>query len=122
MPAAGYYHTFHSCSSLNTIEAFRVNENCAFNNVFNGCASLQEITQIEGTIGQDGLNLSWSPLNKETLLRVVNALGTVSSKKTVTLRQSAVDSAFKTTDEIEIWNAAVGSADARGWTITLMDS
>ena len=122
MPAAGYYHTFHTCASLKTIEAFRVNKDCVFNNVFNGCTSLEEISIIDGKIGQDGLNLSWSPLNKDTLLRIVNALDAVTSQKTITLRQSAVDNAFKTAEEIETWNYAVDQAELRGWSVALMDS
>lgn len=122
LPAGGYYQTFSGCTSLETIHKISVNTSCQFSGAFNRCTKLKEIKEINGQFGQDGLNLSWSPLNKETLLRVVNALGTVSSNKTVTLRQSAVDSAFKTTEEIETWNTAVGSAEARGWTITLMDS
>ena len=51
MPAAGYYHTFHTCSSLETIEKLRVNKDCVFNNAFNGCTSLEEISDIEGEIG-----------------------------------------------------------------------
>lgn len=122
MPAAGYYHTFHSCPSLRKIEAFRVTKDCVFSNVFNGCSSLEEISIIDGKIGQNGLNLSWSPLNKDTLLRVVEALDTVDSQKTITLRQSAVDNAFQTTEEIAEWTSAVESAELRGWSISLMDS
>lgn len=116
LPAGGYYQTFRVCRSLKKIHKLRVNENCGFSNVFNSCTSLEEISEIEGSIGQSGLDFSWSPLNKATITAIINALSATASEKKITLRQSSVNTNFTA----EEWEQLKNTKE--NWTITLIDS
>ncbi|MBQ0084509.1 MAG: hypothetical protein KBS52_07095 [Clostridiales bacterium] len=72
--AVNLYYTFSAASSLQKIQKMILNENTLFKDTFNACSSLREIT-IEGTIGQNGFNVSWSKnLTKNSLLSILNAL------------------------------------------------
>lgn len=73
LPAGGYYYTFAQCINLRTLEMFRVNAECKFNNTFTNCSSLQNIT-VEGEIGQNGLNFQWSPLTTDSMKSVITHL------------------------------------------------
>lgn len=108
-----------------TIEKFVVNENLRFLRSFDEANYLKNLT-IEGTIGQGGLNLSWSPLSKDSLISVVNALSSTTTGLTVTLRLAAVNTAFETTagaadgSTSEEWTALI--ATKPNWTINLINS
>ena len=77
---------------------------------------------IEGTIGQNGLNLQHSKkLSKESITSVINALSTSTGGLSITLSKTAVDNAFYN-------NIVVGSntmewgqlvASRSNWTINL---
>jgi hypothetical protein len=117
----GFYNTFNGCSSLHTIEKVTVAETTRLSNVFNNCSALVNIT-FGGTIGQNGLNLQWSPLSKKSLESVVSCLSTTTSGLSVTLSKSAVNKAFETAEGL-----ADGSTSAewialvpKNWTISLV--
>jgi hypothetical protein len=123
MPAGGYHQTFRVCRNLKKIHKLRVNENCGFSSAFNSCTSLEEISEIEGSIGQNGLDLSWSPLNRATIERILSSLN--ESGGVVTFRKSAVDAAFETSEgandgsESEDWLDWIRLKEDNGWSIAL---
>ena len=65
--------------------------------MLDGCTKLEHFI-VEGTIGQYGFDVKWSPLDKESLTSIVNALSTTTSGLTVTLSLNAVNKAFETSD------------------------
>lgn len=86
--------TFKDCKTLKTIRKLIVYETTTFdNNIFYGCSSLENII-IEGVIGND-LRISYSPLNRESIESVINALSPTATGKTLTLKKAAVNNAFK---------------------------
>lgn len=94
----GYIHTFAACYKLHTIAKIGVDENTRFTSAFNQASALENLT-IEGTIGQNGLNLQWSTkLSKASILSVLNALSPTTSGLTVTLSLAAVNKAFETSE------------------------
>lgn len=116
---------FFSSQKLHTIEKLIVKETHAFGPyTFSGCSGLTTLN-IEGTIGQNGLNLSSSPLNKASLISVVNALSDTTTGLTVTLRMSAIKTAFETSEGAadgntsEEWLNLV--ATKSNWTINAID-
>ena len=57
-----------------TIKVIRVTEDCTFTETFSGCPELQNIEDIEGTIGQD-LNINECPkLSPESLKKIIKRL------------------------------------------------
>lgn len=107
LPAGGYYYTFFACRNLHTLEVFRVTADTKFTNPFGVCVALQNIT-IDGTIGQSGLNFSWSPLTHDSLMSIINALGVTDSALSITL---GTDNLAKLTD------AEKAVATQKGWTL-----
>ena len=120
-----YGNVFRSCANLVTIRTITVSENTTYENWFVGDTKLVNLT-IEGTIGQNGLNLSWSPLSKASLTSIVNALSTTTTGLTVTLRLAAVNTAFETAQgsadgsSSEEWLNLI--ATKSNWTINLINS
>ena len=108
-PVLMFAYTFGNCSNLHTIEKLTVAETTKFSNAFNRCSSLTNLT-FEGTIGQNGLNLSWSPLTHDSLMSTITALadksGDTSTTWSVTL--GADNLAKLTAAEITI-------AEEKGW-------
>ena len=89
---------FSYCSRLVTIDKLVIVETTAWTTAFNGCTALENIT-VEGTVGQNGLNLQWSTkLSKASIESVVNALSATTSGLSVTLSKTAVNAAFATTE------------------------
>lgn len=123
--AGRLYYTFQTAVWLTTIEKFVLAETQTFQGAFNNCYELENLT-IEGTIGQGGLNLSWSPLSKASLTSVVNALSSTTTGQPVTLRLAAVNAAFETSagaadgSTSEEWTALI--ATKPNWTINLINS
>lgn len=123
----GLVNMFQGCGSLVGIRKIVVNENVRFDSggCFYSCRSLADLV-IDGTIGQTGTNLSWSPLSKASLISVVNALSSTTTGLTVTLRLAAVNTAFETTagaadgSTSEEWTALI--ATKPNWTINLINS
>lgn len=121
--AAYYYRTFYKCRKLHTVSVVRFRPTSLIYEAFFECNSLANL-RIEGTIGQDGLDLHWSaPLTKASITSVVNALSTTSSGKTVTLPLAAVKREFATAaganngNTSAEWLALAGTKS--NWTITL---
>lgn len=104
---------FVGCTSLHTLK-IKVSETMPFSSGFTNCSALVNFT-IEGTVGQNGLNLQWSTkLSKTSIESVVNALSTTTSGLSVTLSKTAVNTAFAT----EEW--ATLAATKSNWTINLV--
>lgn len=95
---ADIYGTFSLCTSLQDLQ-IRVSENTVFistnsaTGTFYKCTSLTDLI-VDGTIGQNGLNLKDCPLNKASIESVVDALSTTTSGLTVTFSTQAVNNAF----------------------------
>jgi hypothetical protein len=74
----------------------KVSANCVFNLTFAYCGQLKTLEFLEGSeIGQNGLDLHWSPLNKASLINVINTLSSTTNGLTVTLSLNAVNNAFE---------------------------
>lgn len=88
------YLTFYSCSKLTKIEKLMINDNGnqQFNSSFNGCSALTDIT-FSGVIGQN-ISFSSSPLNKASIENIIGCLSISATGKTLTLKKSAVNTAF----------------------------
>lgn len=72
-PDIGLYNTF-SWSGIKRIAMLRVDEQTQYENVFQGCGKLEDIT-LEGVIGQNGLSFGNSPLlTHESLLNIIDCL------------------------------------------------
>ena len=77
---------------------------------FNNATALKNIT-IEGKIGQNGFNVSWSPLTHDSLMSIINALQDKSediSGTTWTVTLGPANLAKLSSDELEIM-------DNKGW-------
>lgn len=84
--------------------------------MFASCSLLKNIV-IEGIIGQNGFNISWSKLlTKESITSIINALSSITAGLTVTISLTAVNTAFSS----EEWETL--AATKSNWTISLIDS
>lgn len=94
---------------LETIEEIKFGENTKFSQSFDDCTSLTNMI-VTGVIGQNGLNLSYSPkLTHESLMSVINALQTKTSGSwSVTLG---------TTNLAKLTDAEKAIATQKGWTL-----
>ena len=94
---------------LETIEEIKFGANTKFSQTFDDCRALTNMT-VTGVIGQNGLNLSFSPLlTHDSLMSVINALETKTSGSwSVTL---GTDNLAKLT------NAEKAIATEKGWTL-----
>lgn len=91
-------NTFRSCSYLVSIEGFEVHENLTYSDTFTGCSLLENLT-IEGTIGQNGLNLQWSTkLSYDSIKSILDALSRTTTGLSITLSKAAVDKAFESSE------------------------
>ncbi len=108
--------TFQHCRSLKTISVLDFsNCNQKINMILSGAVALESIEKIQGYISFNGFDLQDSPLlNKETFVRVINALSAETSGLAATLSKTAKEANF--TDEE--WAALIGTKP--NWTITLV--
>ena len=117
--------TFYVCSYLETIQMVIVTERNSFDRTFFACGLLVNLI-TEGTIGQNGFNVSWSPLNKASITSIINALSSTTTGLTVTIRLAAVNTAFETNagaadgSSSEEWLNLI--ATKSNWTINLINS
>lgn len=121
----------NNATAMKTIREIVFNSSTTFNNTsFQNCSKL-ETMNVSGTIGQNGLNLQWSPLlNKASIKSIINALSTTTEGLTVTLSQTAVDNAFETVEGAADgstsaeWITLAGDENTEGirpnWTISLV--
>ena len=109
------YGTFYSQSKLHTIVKIILKEDGsqAFNTPFNGCSALENL-EIEGTIGQNGFNVSpCTKLSRASITSIVNALSSTTSGLTVTISKTAKEAAFTDAE----WADLI--ATKSNWTISL---
>lgn len=121
----GTNNMFSSASVLHTIDKIIVNDEGTTqfaNSMFNNASSLANIT-FEGVIGKS-INFQWCPLTKASITNIVNTLSSTATGQTLTLKLSAVNTAFETSS-----GAADGSTSAEfaalvatktNWTITMV--
>jgi hypothetical protein len=103
---------FGYCRGLVTIDKLVVEAQNTYNNAFVNCTSLANIV-FEGVIGNN-ISFAQSPLTKESITSVINALSTTATGKTLTLNMTAKEAAF-TADE---WTTL--TATKTNWTISLV--
>lgn len=104
--------TFDRCRSLKRIAILRVGKDTEFHSTFVECIVLTDIT-IDGVIGRNGFNISWSPLSHDSLMSIINALADYSADTsgttwTVTLGS---DNLAKLTEEEQ------AIATSKGWVL-----
>lgn len=94
---------FSNCFYLKTIRLLKVSENLSISSWFYKCSELESIT-FEGVIGQNGLNLQYSPkLTHDSLMSVINVLKDNSGTDTWnTITLGAANLAKLTEAELEI--------------------
>ena len=108
---------FLHCNALVTA-SISVQEKTTLLNTFNNCRSLVNLT-IDGTIGYNGTNLSWSTaLSKASITGIINALSDNTSGYTITLSQTAVNNAFGEPSNSDEWQALITAKS--NWTISLV--
>ena len=84
--------SFYYAYLLNTVDLLILKDDGTQSVGFQDCSKLKNIT-IEGVIGKT-LNMQWCPLSKESIISVINALSTTTSKLTVTFKKTAINDAF----------------------------
>lgn len=104
---------FNSCKKLVTIDLLKIKTDGSqtFSTTFASCISLQNII-IEGVIGQN-FDIKESPLTKESITSIVNALSSSTSGKTVSFLKTAKESAFTASE----WSTLI--ATKPNWTFSL---
>lgn len=102
---------FLECDNLVTIDKLIVDESTIFaNSTFQYCTALENLT-IEGTIGQNGLNVQWSPLTYESLESIADALeykGNYTGEWIVTIGSENYS---------RLDNNLIQTIESKGWTI-----
>lgn len=114
---------FAQCLKLVTVDKFILKEDGSnkFSNIFLNDVSLRNII-IEGTMG-DSVSFESCPLSKDSILSVFNSLSDTITGKTLTLKLSAVNTAFETSagaadgSTSAEWQALIGTKP--NWTIAL---
>jgi hypothetical protein len=113
-----YSNTFAGCTKLRTIAKIKFDENTQIQDAFWSCSALENLT-IEGTIGQNGINLKWSiNLSQDSIISVLNALSDSTSGLSITLSLKAVNKAFTNGVNSSLWQEWVH--DKSNWTINLV--
>ena len=117
---------FSSCRKLKTIKPLTVAENTTYKDWFQYCVELENLS-IKGVIGQSDFNVSWSKkLSKDSIRNIVNCLSADTSGLTVTISQTAVNTAFETSTGANDGATSQAWLDLSGaksnWTISLLDS
>lgn len=122
---AAHSTTFGYSNELKTIDKIIVDENNTFANAVFRVPKLEDIT-VEGTVASDISFQYCTRLTKESITSIINALGdeTIVAGKTLTLSQTAVNTAFETSEGAadgetsEEWNNLISTKT--NWTITLL--
>lgn len=113
---------FRGCYALQKVKKLTAYPSAVWKQSFENCTALTHII-FDGTIGANGLNLSWSTkLDKESITSIINALSTTTSGLSITLSQTAVNNAFfdGTAEDFNpsAWDDLIGQKD--NWTINLL--
>jgi hypothetical protein len=112
LPALDFAHmtrlisVFYRCTALRSIDMLTLGAQTEYNQIFSGCTALENLP-ISGTIGQDGFDVSECPLNRESLLGILQALQP-GANHTVTLGAANLE---KLTEEEK------AIATEKGWTL-----
>lgn len=116
--------TFAYMEHLHTIDKVIILASFSFSDTFASTPNLVNLT-IEGTIGQAGLNLRWSPkLSKASIASIINSLSSTTSGLSVTLSKTAVNTAFETASGLadgsvsDEWLNLI--AQKNNWTVSLV--
>lgn len=121
--ATGFEGTF-SRSKIQEIEKLMLNQkgSQSFSNTFSYCTDLKELNVV-GSIGND-FDIHWSPLSKDSILSIFNALLDTAIGKTISFSLSAVNKAFEDTESAgnsstsDEWKTLLNTKP--NWTVTLM--
>ena len=120
-PTGQYNMTFSYCRKVKKVDRINVLEQTTFSQAFLQCYELEEIT-IGGVIGQT-VTFADCPLNKESIENIIGALSESASGKTLTLKLTAVQKAFETSEGANDGNTSgqwlALAATKSNWTITL---
>lgn len=99
---------FAECPYLQSVEKVIALEETVFSDCFRGAVSLETVA-FQGVIGQNGLNLSDSPLlTRQSILSLLNCLKNYAGTSTHTVTLGSVNLGKLTDGEIQ-------SAAAKGW-------
>jgi hypothetical protein len=116
-----YVQTFDYCAKMERLIGVNVAETTTFNRGFLNCYALRELTMF-GTLGQT-VSFAQSPLNKASIENIIDILSSTASGKTLTLKLSAVQKAFETSEGANDGNTSEEwmtlAASKSNWTITL---
>lgn len=103
----------------------KVTEKCTnFSNTFYYCKQLTHLTFLEGSCIAAKIAFSYSPLNKDSIVNIINTLSSNTSNLSVSFLLSAVNNAFETSPGVvdgstsAEWNALI--ATKPNWTISLV--
>lgn len=108
------YANCYKLRMIGMLDVSRITVINGLNDTFKNCYALEDIGEIRGQISQNGLNLQWSKtLNKETFIRIVNALSPETNGLTVTFSKTAKEANFTESE----WAALIGTKS--NWTIAL---
>lgn len=92
---ASYSRTWRGCKKMHTLEVVRSRAETTYGLAFEDCRALVNIT-FEGVIGQNGINLQYSPLlSKASITSIINALSNTTTGLSITLSKAAVNEAFR---------------------------
>ena len=104
---------FNSMPNIETIELLRVNETLQYSGTFNNSPQLVNLT-IEGVIGQNGFNVSWSTLlSHDSLMSIINAL----QDKTGDTSGTSWIVTLGTTNLAKLSDAEKAIATEKGWSL-----
>ncbi len=104
---------FYSCSKLETIDGVMTDSSNKFTSTFNGCTSLKNIS-FEGSEIGNNISFSVSPLSRESIESVINALSDNVRGKALTLKATAKMAVFTDSE----WATLI--ATKPNWTISLV--
>ncbi len=107
---------FDTCPKLHTIEGIYLKEDGTTgwgSSAFYGCSALENLT-LYGTIGRNGLNVSWSTkLTHDSLMSIINALADYSEDTSGTAWAVTLGAA----NLAKLTDAEKAIATQRGWTL-----
>lgn len=87
----GMQYAFRNCKA-ETIDKVIVVEKQKYLDTFRDCTNLKNIV-FEGVIGED-ISFADSPLSKDSIISIINHLSETASGKTLSLKKTAVNTAF----------------------------
>lgn len=110
---------FNGCGGLKEIPSIKVTEKVSFASWFTGCYSLETINFIEDSVIANNIDFSPCPsLTAKSIVSIVEHLSDSVSGKTVTFKQSTINSADWSTTNYTRWADLI--AERSNWTISLV--